>query len=231
MEATHHWCAIVHQLVTSFLLVDSEVDPIWNIAGGIDRLSPEPSQSPMLIEHRPSHLWCGHGNHAYVHVWCMDWRRWSPARFSKSRRRSKVDLVRVPEVEAKSNLSSGPVRSPGVVRNKTDTQVAYGVGFGRSIYWKHNFIELPMALVSCQNSSRVNRNLWNKLMSRICQGAAPIPLGLLAQQEAHVGLGYFSRAWTVPLGTVAPPLVTARGCVPYLDRPLIYFQTWVWFIC
>jgi hypothetical protein len=84
----------------------------------------------------------------------MDWRRWSPARFSKSRRRSKVDPVRVPEVEAKSNLSSGPVRSPGAVRNKTDAQVAYGVGFGRSIYgWKHNFIQLPMAPVSCQNSS------------------------------------------------------------------------------
>jgi hypothetical protein len=53
----------------------------------------------------------------------MDWRRWSPARFSKSSRRSKVDPVRVPEVEAKSNLSSGPVRSPGVVRNKMDAQV------------------------------------------------------------------------------------------------------------
>jgi hypothetical protein len=75
-------------------------------------------------------------------------------RFSKSRRRSKVDPVQVPEVEAKSNLNSGPVRSPGAVRNKTDAQVAYGVRFGRSIYgWKHNFIELPMAPVSCQNPS------------------------------------------------------------------------------
>jgi hypothetical protein len=47
-------------------------------------------------------------------------------------------------VEAKRNLSSGPVQSPGSVRNKTDAQVAYGVGFGRSIYgWKQNFIELP----------------------------------------------------------------------------------------
>jgi hypothetical protein len=90
----------------------------------------------------------------YVHAWCMDWRRWSPARFSKSRRRSKVDPVRVPEVEAKSNLSSGPVQSPGAVPNKTDAQVAYGVGFGRSIYgWMQNFIELPMAPVSCQKSS------------------------------------------------------------------------------
>jgi hypothetical protein len=38
---------------------------------------------------------------------------------------------------------------PGAVRNKTDAQVAYGVGFVRSIYaWKQNFIELPMAPVS-----------------------------------------------------------------------------------
>jgi hypothetical protein len=37
--------------------------------------------------------------------------------------RSKVDPVRVPEVEAKSNPSSGPDRSPGAVRNKTEAQV------------------------------------------------------------------------------------------------------------
>jgi hypothetical protein len=77
-----------------------------------------------------------------------------------SRRRSKVDPVRVPEVEAKSNSSSSPVQSPGAVRNKTDAQVAYGVSFGRSIYgWKQNIIKLPMAPVLCQNSSRVNGNL------------------------------------------------------------------------
>jgi hypothetical protein len=59
-----------------------------------------------------------------------------------------IDPVRVPEVEAKSNSSSSPVRGPGVVRNKTDAQVAYGVGFGRSIYgWKNNFTGLM------QNSS------------------------------------------------------------------------------
>jgi hypothetical protein len=38
----------------------------------------------------------------------MDWRRWSPSRFSKSRRRSNVDPVRVPEVEAKSNSKFEP---------------------------------------------------------------------------------------------------------------------------
>jgi hypothetical protein len=103
----------------------------------------------------------------------MEWSRRSPTRVSKSRRRSRVDPVRVPEVEAKSNSSSSLVWSPGAVRNKTDAQVTYRVGFGRSIYgWKQNFIDLPMALVSCQNSSPVNRNRRNKLMSRICQSAA-----------------------------------------------------------
>jgi hypothetical protein len=119
----------------------------------------------------------------------MDLRRWSPSRFSKSRRRSKVDPVRVPKMVAKRNLNSGPVRSPGAVRNKMDAQVPYKVSFGRSIYgWKNNFIELPMAPVSSQNSSRVNGNLQNKLTSRICQGTAPTPFGLLAQLEAHVVL-------------------------------------------
>jgi hypothetical protein len=56
MEVTHLGCATVHQLVTGFLLLDAEVDPVRNIACGIDRLSPEPSRSPMLVEHRPSHL-------------------------------------------------------------------------------------------------------------------------------------------------------------------------------
>jgi hypothetical protein len=46
----------VHQFITGFLLVDSEVDSVRNIARGIDRLNPEPSRSPMLIERRPSHL-------------------------------------------------------------------------------------------------------------------------------------------------------------------------------
>jgi hypothetical protein len=56
MEVTHLGCATVHQLVTGFLFVHSEVDPVRNIARGIHRLSPEPSRSPMLIKHRPSHL-------------------------------------------------------------------------------------------------------------------------------------------------------------------------------
>jgi hypothetical protein len=56
MEVTHLGCATMHQLVTDFLLMHSEVDPVRNIARGIHRHSPEPSRSPMLIEHRPSHL-------------------------------------------------------------------------------------------------------------------------------------------------------------------------------
>jgi hypothetical protein len=56
MEVTHLGCATVHQLVTCFLLVYSEVDPVRNIARGIHYVSPKPSRSPMLIEHRPSYL-------------------------------------------------------------------------------------------------------------------------------------------------------------------------------
>jgi hypothetical protein len=93
-----------------------------------------------------------HDTHAYDQ--CMEWSRRSPTRVSKLKRRHEANPVRVPKVEAQSNSSSSPVRSPGAVRNKTDAQVAYKVGFGRFIYgWNHNFIELPMALVSCANSS------------------------------------------------------------------------------
>jgi hypothetical protein len=56
MEVTHLGCATLHQLVTGFLLMHSEVDPVRNIARGIHRLSPKPFRSPMLIKHHPSHL-------------------------------------------------------------------------------------------------------------------------------------------------------------------------------
>jgi hypothetical protein len=56
MEVTHLGCATMHQLIAGFLLMHSEVDPVRNIAHGIQCLSPEPSWSPMLIKHRPSHL-------------------------------------------------------------------------------------------------------------------------------------------------------------------------------
>jgi hypothetical protein len=56
IEVTHLGCATVHQLVTCFLLMHSEVDPVRNIARGIHCISPEPSRSPMLIKHCPCHL-------------------------------------------------------------------------------------------------------------------------------------------------------------------------------
>jgi hypothetical protein len=56
MEVTHLGCATMHQLIACFLLMHSEIDPVSNIARVIHRLSPEPSRSPMLIKHRPSHL-------------------------------------------------------------------------------------------------------------------------------------------------------------------------------
>jgi hypothetical protein len=56
MEVTHLGCATMHQLIAGFLLMHSKVDHIRNIARGIHLLSPEPSRSPMLIKHRPSHL-------------------------------------------------------------------------------------------------------------------------------------------------------------------------------
>jgi hypothetical protein len=60
MEVTHLGCATVHQLVACFLLMHSKVDPVRHMARGIHRLSPEPSRSPMLIKHRPSHFTQGH---------------------------------------------------------------------------------------------------------------------------------------------------------------------------
>jgi hypothetical protein len=56
MKVTHLGCTTMHQLIAGFLLMHSEVDPVRNITRGIHRLSPEPSQSPMLIKHRLSHL-------------------------------------------------------------------------------------------------------------------------------------------------------------------------------
>jgi hypothetical protein len=55
MEMTH-LVAPVHLLVTCFLLLNPEVNLVRHIARGIDRLNPKPSRSPMLVEHRPSHL-------------------------------------------------------------------------------------------------------------------------------------------------------------------------------
>lgn len=112
----------------------------------------------------------------------MGWRRRRPTRFSKSRRRSKANPIRVPKVEAQRNSSSSPPRSPGAACTKFIAQVAYGLGFRLSTYaWKAKEISFPMALVPPQNSFRVIRNRRNKSTSRIYQVAAPPSFGLLAR--------------------------------------------------
>jgi hypothetical protein len=56
MEVTHLGCAAVHKLIACFLLMHFELDNVRHIARGVHHLSPEPSRSPMLIKHHPSHL-------------------------------------------------------------------------------------------------------------------------------------------------------------------------------
>jgi hypothetical protein len=46
----------VHELIARLVQEGPEKDPVPNMASGIHRLSPISSRSPMLIEHRPSHL-------------------------------------------------------------------------------------------------------------------------------------------------------------------------------
>jgi hypothetical protein len=69
----------------------------------------------------------------------------------------------------------------------SDAHVAYGVGFGCSLYgWKDNFKKLPMEPVSGPNSSGVDGNRLHKLTSRSCSGAAPLfwPDGSCIQLES-----------------------------------------------
>ena len=82
---------------------------------------------------------------------------------------------------------SSPLRTLGTARTKTDAQVAYGVGFGRSLYgWKDNFKMLPVALVLSPKSFGVIRNHPRKLTSRICLGAAMPSFGLWALYRVGV---------------------------------------------
>jgi hypothetical protein len=46
----------MHELIERLVQEGPEKNPIANMAGGIHRLSPISPRSPMLIEHRPSHL-------------------------------------------------------------------------------------------------------------------------------------------------------------------------------
>ena len=50
-----------------------------------------------------------------------------------------------PRWRPQTDSTSFQFRTPGTARTKTDTQVAYGVGFGHSLYgWKDNFKKIPM---------------------------------------------------------------------------------------
>ena len=93
-------------------------------------------------------------------------------------------------MEAQTDSSSFQFRTLGTARTKTDAQVAYGVGFGRSLYgWKDNFKDLPMAPVSVPNPSGIDRNCLNKLMSRIYSGATTPSFGLLGRVSSLSPLG------------------------------------------
>jgi hypothetical protein len=46
----------VHELIARLVQEGPEKDPFPNMASGIHRVSPISPQSPMLIEHLPSHL-------------------------------------------------------------------------------------------------------------------------------------------------------------------------------
>jgi hypothetical protein len=93
-------------------------------------------------------------------------------------------------MEAQTDSSSFHFWIPGIAYNKMDAQVAYGVGFGHSLYgWKDNFEELPMAPVSGPNSSRIDGNCLNKFTSRICSGAATPSFGLLGCVSSLSPLG------------------------------------------
>ena len=90
------------------------------------------------------------------------------------------------KMEAQTDSTSFHFRTPGTACTKMDAQVAYGVGFGCSLYgWKYNFKTLPMALVSGTNSSVVDGNLPRNLTSSFCPGAATSSFGLWVLY--HVG--------------------------------------------
>jgi hypothetical protein len=86
------------------------------------------------------------------------------------------------KMEAQIGSTSFQFRTPETALTKTDSHVAYGVGFGCSLYgWKDNFKNLPMAPVSGPNSSGVDGNRLHKLTPRICSGAATPSFGLLGR--------------------------------------------------
>jgi hypothetical protein len=55
-EMAHSKCSPVHELIARLVPEGSQKNQVRNMASGIHRLRPISSQSPMLIEHRLSHL-------------------------------------------------------------------------------------------------------------------------------------------------------------------------------
>ena len=55
-EMAHSRCSPVHELIAHLVQEGPEKNLVPNMASGIHRLSPISPRSPMLVEHRPSHL-------------------------------------------------------------------------------------------------------------------------------------------------------------------------------
>jgi hypothetical protein len=55
-EMAHTRCSPMHELIAHLDQEGPQKNPVPNMASGIHRLHPISSQSPMLIEHQPSHL-------------------------------------------------------------------------------------------------------------------------------------------------------------------------------
>ena len=56
---TYLWWSSESQLIRSLLHESSKENAIGNMARGVDRFGPISPRSPVLIEHRPSHLYKG----------------------------------------------------------------------------------------------------------------------------------------------------------------------------
>jgi hypothetical protein len=98
------------------------------------------------------------------------------------------------KMEVQTGSTSFQFRTPGTARTKTDAHVAYGVGFGCSLYgWKDNFKKLPMEPVSGPTSSGVDGNRLHKLTSRIYFGAATPSFGLLGSVSCQGPFGVHPR--------------------------------------
>ena len=119
------------------------------------------------------------------------------------------------ELEAQSKSSSSLLRSPGAVHTKINTQAAYGVYFGCSLYgWKDNFKEFPMAPVLGPNSFGLDGNHQNNRTSRICHGVAAPSFGLLARVPCWPK--WWMPPWPPP-ATIGCPLGYKRSSHHLLD--------------